>query len=40
MPIAKKVIEGLRGKIQVTSKPSQGTEIVIELPFHPEQQER
>ncbi len=32
MPIAKKVIEGHRGKIQVSSKPGQGTEVAIELP--------
>jgi len=32
MPIAKKVIEGHQGKIQVSSKPGQGTELTIELP--------
>jgi two-component system, NtrC family, sensor histidine kinase HydH len=31
MPIAKKVIEGHQGKIQVNSKPGQGTEVTIEL---------
>jgi two-component system, NtrC family, sensor histidine kinase HydH len=31
MPIAKKVIDGHRGKIQISSKPGQGTEITIVL---------
>jgi two-component system sensor histidine kinase HydH len=32
MPIAKKVVDEHKGKIQVTSKPGQGTEVTIELP--------
>ncbi len=32
MPIAKKIIEGHRGKIRISSKPGQGTEVVIDLP--------
>ena len=31
MPIAKKVIEGHEGKIEISSKPGQGTEVTIEL---------
>jgi len=33
MPIAKKIIEGHRGKIQISSKPGEGTAVVIELPL-------
>jgi two-component system sensor histidine kinase HydH len=33
MPIAKKVVEGHQGKIHISSKPGQGTEVVIELPL-------
>ncbi len=32
MPIAKKIIEGHQGKIRISSKLGQGTEVVIELP--------
>jgi len=32
MPIAKKIIEGHRGKIHVASTPEHGTEVIIELP--------
>ena len=33
MPIAKKVIEAHKGKIDVDSKPGEGTEVMIELPY-------
>ncbi len=33
MPIAKKIIEGHRGEIHISSKPGQGTEVIVELPF-------
>ena len=33
MPIAKKIIEGHRGTISISSKPGQGTEAVIRLPL-------
>lgn len=32
MPIAKKIIEGHRGKIHINSQLGQGTEVVVELP--------
>jgi signal transduction histidine kinase len=32
LPIAKNVVEGLGGTIQVTSTPGRGTEVTIELP--------
>lgn len=33
LPIAKNIVEGLGGSITVTSEPSRGTDILIELPF-------
>ncbi len=33
MPIAKKVVEAHKGKIYVDSKPGDGTEVMIELPY-------
>jgi signal transduction histidine kinase len=33
MSIAKKIVEGHHGKIQVTSRPGHGTEVMIELPY-------
>jgi len=33
MPIAKKVVEAHNGKIYVDSKPGEGTEVRIELPY-------
>jgi signal transduction histidine kinase len=33
MPIAKKIIEGHRGEIHISSKPGEGTAVVIELPL-------
>jgi len=33
MPIAKKIIEGHRGKIHISSKPGEGTAVVIDLPL-------
>jgi len=33
LPIAKKVIEAHKGKIRVASKPGDGTEVKIELPY-------
>ncbi len=32
MAIAKKIIEGHRGKISITSQPEKGAEIIITLP--------
>ncbi len=32
MPIAKKIIDGHRGRIKVISRSGQGTEVTIELP--------
>ena len=34
MAIAKKIIEGHNGKIQIDSVEQEGTEIKVELPFH------
>ena len=36
MPIAQKIIEGHRGRIEITSNPGTGTDIKIELPYKPE----
>jgi signal transduction histidine kinase len=33
MPIAKKIIEGHQGKMRINSKPGQGTEVTIVLPY-------
>lgn len=33
MPISKKIIEGHKGKIHIDSKPGQGTEVAIRLPY-------
>src|SRR5207247_3542403 len=33
LPIAKNIVEGLGGTIQVSSAPGRGTEIIIELPL-------
>lgn len=32
MPIAQKIVEGHKGKIDISSKPGEGTEIMIEIP--------
>ncbi|MDA8239297.1 MAG: HAMP domain-containing sensor histidine kinase [Nitrospiraceae bacterium] len=39
MPIARKIVEGHRGKINITSKPGQGTEITIEIPWQPKKEQ-
>jgi len=35
MPIARKIVEGHGGRINITSGPGQGTEITIEIPWQP-----
>jgi signal transduction histidine kinase len=35
LPIAKNIIEGLGGALSISSKPGEGTEISIDLPFEP-----
>jgi signal transduction histidine kinase len=33
MPIAKKIIEGHKGMINIKSQPGKGTQVIIRLPF-------
>lgn len=39
MPIAKKIVEGHKGKIHIDSKRGEGTEVIIELPHRKEDEQ-